>query len=274
MFAQSVYLIFASVYMCKEAVEHLLLSAGDDQQHHADHHHHSDGGILPIMLAFLSLVFVVANTLGFDNHSKLVEVTGSQLPQLTSLLPSTRTSFHVPKGKKQQPTPIDTVLSNPFSLSPIAFSIALVFPSFFLPDHQIRSFDLFLAAIQALVTFSVAYPASVALGSVLLQTSPPRGLASGIMEDFLRVMREIERHPQVLHLPPPHMWQLTPSTPMKQSLVVTLELHVRKDLDDDDVLKLSEWAWDKCARAMRSGRNASRLPEAVVPEVTIGIVKG
>lgn len=43
MFAQSVYLIFASVYMCKETVEHLLLSAGDDQQHHADHHHHFDG---------------------------------------------------------------------------------------------------------------------------------------------------------------------------------------------------------------------------------------
>ena len=138
-------------------------------------------------------------------------MTGSQLPQLTSLLPSTRTSFHVPKGKKQQPTPIDTVFSNPFSLSPIAFSIALVFPSFFLPkyvigvlcdllgyeaeslvdSHQIRSFDLFLAAVQALVTFSVAYPASVALGSVLLQTSPARGLTSGRMEAFLRVMKEV-----------------------------------------------------------------------------------
>ena len=46
MFAQSVYLIFASVYMCKETVEHLLLSAGDDQQHHADHHHHSDGYVV------------------------------------------------------------------------------------------------------------------------------------------------------------------------------------------------------------------------------------
>ena len=92
MFAQSVYLIFASVYICKETVEHLLLSAGDDQQHHADHHHHSDGyvaypteigfvtelhllyrGVLPIALAFLSLIFVVVNALGFDNHSKLVE---------------------------------------------------------------------------------------------------------------------------------------------------------------------------------------------------------
>ena len=58
-------------------------------------------------------------------------------------------------------------------------------------SHQIRSFDLFLAAVQALVTFSVAYPASVALGSVLLQTSPARGLVSGRMEAFLRVMKEV-----------------------------------------------------------------------------------
>ena len=58
-------------------------------------------------------------------------------------------------------------------------------------SHQVRSFDLFLAAVQALVTFCVAYPASVALGSVLLQTSPARGLASGRMEAFLRVMKEV-----------------------------------------------------------------------------------
>ena len=92
MFAQSIYLIFASVYICKETVEHLLLSANDDQQHHADHHHHSDGyvarpvkayfvtefhllcrGALPRVLAFLSLIFVLINALYFDNHSKLVE---------------------------------------------------------------------------------------------------------------------------------------------------------------------------------------------------------
>ena len=78
----------------------------------------------------------------------------------------------------------------------------------------------------------------------------------------------------MLHLPPPHIWQLTPSTPTKQSLVVTLELHVREDLDDDDVLKLSKWAWDRCVSSMGFGRNASRLPEGVVPEVTIGVVKG
>lgn len=51
--------------------------------------------------------------------------------------------------------------------------------------------DLVLAMIIASVTFKVAYRASVVLGTVLLQTSPPRGLASGKMEAFLRAMREV-----------------------------------------------------------------------------------
>lgn len=39
MFAQAVYLMFSSVYVCKETVEHLLLSAGGEEGHH---HHHGD----------------------------------------------------------------------------------------------------------------------------------------------------------------------------------------------------------------------------------------
>ena len=39
-YAQSVYLLFASVYVCKETVEHLLLSSGEEA---ADGHHHHHG---------------------------------------------------------------------------------------------------------------------------------------------------------------------------------------------------------------------------------------
>lgn len=39
-YAQSVYLLFASVYVCKETVEHLLLSSGEGEHHH---HHHGEG---------------------------------------------------------------------------------------------------------------------------------------------------------------------------------------------------------------------------------------
>jgi divalent metal cation (Fe/Co/Zn/Cd) transporter len=39
MFAQAVYLMFSSVYVCKESVEHLLLSASGGEGHH---HHRGD----------------------------------------------------------------------------------------------------------------------------------------------------------------------------------------------------------------------------------------
>jgi hypothetical protein len=54
-----------------------------------------------------------------------------------------------------------------------------------------RKFDLVLAAVETVVTFNVAYRASVVLGTVLLQTSPERGLSGGRMEAFLRAMKEV-----------------------------------------------------------------------------------
>ena len=41
--------------------------------------------------------------------------------------------------------------------------------------------------------FQLAYPSCKAIGSVLLQTAPARGLSAGRMESFLRAMREV-RH--------------------------------------------------------------------------------
>lgn len=58
-------------------------------------------------------------------------------------------------------------------------------------SYQHRSFDLLLAGIETVVTFYLAYPAAVALGAVLLQTAPARGLPGGRMEAFLRAMREV-----------------------------------------------------------------------------------
>lgn len=80
MFAQSVYLIFASVYMCKEAVEHLLLSAGDDQQHHADHHHHSDGYALCPQRSISSLNSIQGNI----THNACIPVPGVRRHQHAS----------------------------------------------------------------------------------------------------------------------------------------------------------------------------------------------
>ena len=175
---------------------------------------------------------------------------------------------------------------------------------------QHRTCDLVLASLVTLVTGKVAYRASVVLGTVLLQTAPPRGLPAGRMEAFLRAMREVrlfvvsfarlacsvsylpasflfvirkvERHPQVLHLPAPHIWQLTPAPAgagaKGDPLVVTLELHVREDLGDDDVLALTRWAWERCVGALGGvgagvgGMGMGMGGEGA--EVTVGVVRG
>jgi len=99
-------------------------------------------------------------------------------------------------------------------------------------------------------------------------------------------MREIERHPQVLHLPAPHFWQLTPtllnpdgygarhfkSLGPTQRLVTTIDLHVEKDLSDEDCKKLTKWAWERCMSAFRLGMgDGAGECEALV---NVGIVRG
>ena len=68
-----------------------------------------------------------------------------------------------------------------------------------LRSAQHRAVDLVSASIIAGLTFKVAYRASVVLGTVLLQTSPPRGLTSGKMEAFLRAMREVRLYDLFLY---------------------------------------------------------------------------
>lgn len=93
-------------------------------------------------------------------------------------------------------------------------------------------------------------------------------------------MREMERHPQIMHLPAPHIWQVFPisespfSTKQNMSsvsLVVTLELHVKEDLSDEEVLALTHWAQDKCVSALGGSKNDLGDPTV---EVTVGVVKG
>ncbi|KAF5373423.1 hypothetical protein D9615_009454 [Tricholomella constricta] len=281
MFAQAVYLMFSSVYVCKETVEHLLLSAGGGEGHH---HHHGDedeslvGIEFPVILAFITLISIIGTSLLYDNHAKLVNVTGNRIPALRTVIRSLSSSS---RSQSHDPPPTSAfgiMISNPFVASPLLFASAILTVALLVPNHQHRACDLLLAALITVVTFNLAFKACTILGTVLLQTSPARGTAGGgKMDAFLRAMREVERHPQVVHLPAPHIWQLAPLPQSHaagvESLVVTMELHVRHDLGDEDVLALTRWAWEKCAGALGVGREGGR-EGGKRPEVTVGIVRG
>jgi len=275
-----VYLIFASVYVCKEAVEHLLLSHGEGHHHHRGDE--SELGIeFPTGLVISAFLSLIGTSLGFDNNSRLIDATANRIPSLSSLVQSLRYASK-PYSSRPPPPPPPTSLigktaSNPYTAVPVGVAFGVLSIPSLVDLSQQRPADLFLAAVLAVVTFSIAYPAALALGKVLLQTAPERGTADGRMEAFLRTMRDLERHPQVLHLPPPHIWQLTPAAQGRPwnakfeeplaTLVVTLELHVRGDMDDAGILELTRWAWERCMGVLRDGGGG-------VAEVTVGVVRG
>jgi len=270
LFAQSIYLLFTSVYVLKEAVEHIMLSASSAAEHTSDshHHHHSSDAsesMFPSTFLWLPFFSLILSSAIFDNHSKLAGAAGHSLPSLSSLLQTTQSPFHMSLSAMYR------IFSNPFTLSPLVFTSCLIFTAYFIETAHHPLVDLLVSSLETVVTFSLAYPAAIALGKVLLQTAPERGLPAGQTEAFLRVMRELERHPQILHLPAPHLWQLTPAAPSSvegagaAELVATVELHVKPEVDDATVLELTKYVWEKCTAAL--GREHCG-------GVTVGVVRG
>lgn len=96
-FVQTIYLLFAAVYVCKESIEHALLEGGDEgapatpapahvqeasgggsavlgAAGSGGHHHHDDGrGVeLPVVLLVLATIACLFSNLVLGNHAKLV----------------------------------------------------------------------------------------------------------------------------------------------------------------------------------------------------------
>ncbi|KAJ3511983.1 hypothetical protein NMY22_g15474 [Coprinellus aureogranulatus] len=100
MFAQAVYLMFSSVYVCKEAVEHLLLSTGGQEGHH---HHSGDedphSGIeFPTIIMFLTIASLLASAFFYENNIQLVNLSSNRLPTLDAFI-----SLYFSKWSNQQP---------------------------------------------------------------------------------------------------------------------------------------------------------------------------
>ncbi|KIM28162.1 hypothetical protein M408DRAFT_329541 [Serendipita vermifera MAFF 305830] len=335
LFAQAVYLLFSAVYICKETLEHALLSAGDA----GHHHHHSPGqGIESSALnypsTFLWLSFIslsLSSTLHKTNHA-ILSASGLSLPSFRALYRLFTSAFNPSSAPVSPSAPLrassSLLLSNPYTLFPLTCTLLLLLLSTLpLRPEMLRKADMLLAGIEALGTVYLAWPACQTLGAVLLQTAPSRETPNtqsskemmtatkGTMEALLRTMKEIERHPLVMHLPAPHVWQLSP--PMTSSytsetikrdedgirprlanghthgharmlshspsfarlrgpvstgtsvktgsgkVIVTLELHVGKELEDVECLELTRWAWQKCVSALGQGEEG----------ITVGIVR-
>ncbi|ORY73821.1 cation efflux family-domain-containing protein [Leucosporidium creatinivorum] len=274
-FSQAIYLLFSAVYVCKESVEHvLLLHGGNDEEgaHGAGHGGmgHGDAGmvgsnaaagpeegiILPIVLLSLSALFSLISAIALRNHQSLANAVA---PSGLSLTRS--------RTRATEPSLLDAV-TNPFTATVLVFSVGLVVSAHTIPGIQLAPLDKVVALLQSIAMFYVAYPAAVATGQVLLQTSPPGQSAQ--MSAIESGVRDIENHPLVVEVKPPHIWQLTPhsatapssntssSTSSKLSadaspLIATLVITVRPDASDSDILTITQLARDRCGPALKLG---------------------
>jgi len=154
--------MFSAVYVFKETVEHLLLSAGEGHHHHpGDEDVELYGWVVPscvrvgkwliegtrikfpLLLVFITFISLIATSMLYGNHSKLVNgtrskvsfsageltprlacpVTGNELPPLQALFNSSRyryTNLH-----SEPPSRLARMLSNPYSIAPILISACI-----------------------------------------------------------------------------------------------------------------------------------------------------
>ncbi|KAG2076121.1 hypothetical protein BDR04DRAFT_987699, partial [Suillus decipiens] len=289
LFAQCVYLMFAGVYVAKEAVEHILLSTGHghgEMGNDGHHHHRGDerpemlGLCYPLGLVIMVLLSLLATSIVFEHHDVLVRVTNKHihLPSPLSLFQRSRLppSFSVP-GRGQPQAPWERILRNPYALPPILFCLAILAGEMVLNVAHYTPFDLSLATLQVIITTHVAYAACTVLGGVLLQTAPAAsfGGVESKMESFWRVVREIERHEHVTSLPAPHVWQVCPpgqgeTRGPEPQLIITLSPHVPSSLRDEEVLKFTRWA---CKRVRGAFVGDGMRGLGVEVEVCVGVIR-
>ncbi|KAG2337274.1 hypothetical protein BDR05DRAFT_848702, partial [Suillus weaverae] len=299
LFAQCVYLMFAGVYVAKEAVEHILLSAGHGEMGNDGHHHHWGDEVpemlglrYPLGLVIIALLSLLVTSVVFDHHDVLVRVTNKHihLPRPLSLFQRSRLppSFSVP-GRGQAQAPWERILRNPYALPPILFCVVILGGEMVLNIAHYTPFDLSLATLQVIITIHVAHAACIVLGGVLLQTAPAASFAMSVggigtkgtntleskMESFWRVVREIERHEHVTSLPAPHVWQVCPPGQREMrgpepQLIITLSPHVPSSLRDEEVLKFTRWA---CERVRGAFVGDGARGGGVEVEVCVGILR-
>ncbi|KAI8377007.1 cation efflux family-domain-containing protein [Blakeslea trispora] len=203
--ANTIFLLFGTMYTTKESLEHLLL-----ENHHAStEHHHAPS--YPFGLLFLLLIAIggsVFSSVNLKNHQQLVQLIKQSPPS------------HYNESLLQ------VLMSNIFSFSIVA-SGSLVFLVYLL-GMSTPNFDKCIAFGEAGLMLYLGGPTAVALGKVLLQTMPD-SLVHTIGPQLRQVQQQV---PYVITIDKVHFWQNAYGR-----LIGTLEIHVRPEAEEDAVMQ-------------------------------------
>ncbi|GAA5867096.1 hypothetical protein JCM1840_001482 [Sporobolomyces johnsonii] len=275
-FSQAIYLLFSAVYVCKESVEHVLLLHGPedtDGAHGAGHGGvgHGEGRAVsssavegritfPLVVLALSTLLALLSAAFFRTHAGLSR----------SIRPTILSRSPLPD---ERPSLLHHV-TNPFTLTVAVFGAGLFGAATVLPSAQLAPFDKVVALLESLAMFYIAYPAALATGQVLLQTSPPPHSAEA--RALQQALHDIENLPLVSALEAPHAWQLLAASPSASpstdadddtpQTVVTVTVLAKRDTSDKDLLEITRFAQERC-RTSGGGNKVRRDVTVAVKRV-------
>ncbi|AFR92968.2 hypothetical protein C343_00854 [Cryptococcus neoformans C23] len=200
-FAQSLFLVFAAVYIAKESIEQVILGSGAHDHAVGGHGHegsHSHGGESERSFPhFLLLCAAAASTFSgaaLGNHCKLVDAVGS--------LFLTPTYLSLPIVSRYS-----ALLANPFSLTVVTSSLGILLSTMIVPPSSLHSLDALISLLLTLFTSSLSYPPTIFFAHILLQTAPPSSTPQ--MIGLKRALREIKEDRRVLGLGIVRCWAVS-----------------------------------------------------------------
>ncbi|KAI7871918.1 cation efflux protein [Spinellus fusiger] len=210
-----IYLLFATMYNTKEALEHFLLegSHGAHDAHASQANHSISFGLFIVVCMGLVATFV--SSVGLQNHEYFVQY----LRSTNSTHSGAYTANH-----SNDNSPFSVLLSNVYSLSIVGCGISILLVSLF--SSLTPSLDKIIALAESVVMFFLAYPTAVALAKVLLQMTP-----ESVRQGVEARLMEIRQDPRITAIDRVHFWQNTYG-----HCVGTLEVHIRPEADESSVL--------------------------------------
>lgn len=229
LFSQALFLLFSAIYVCKEAVEHVLMthphsSEGAGGSHLGHSERHQSEMEVSCSLVGSALALVLFSALVTTNHNSLSQISA---------------------GLVGRPAVTPAIL-NPFSTLTLGFGILIMGAACFISPNQSGKADGLIAILMVFVITKLVWPVLELTAQVLLQTAPVGSHGGREVTELERRLSDLQNDPQraavlkshLIRVDAPKLWRLTvaPHAP----LVCTLSLEASPTSSAVDRLRLSE----------------------------------
>ncbi|CAI2191578.1 6530_t:CDS:2 [Funneliformis geosporum] len=194
-FMNTLYLLFVALYMLKEGLEHFILETSEE---HVEGHSPD----FPMVWVLSALGATLISAIGYRNHKGF-----SALSRSTSSMIGTQ--------------------SNLFTLATLLCGASVILVGVLTEqNHSLGWLDKLVSILESILMFYLAGPVAVALGKILLQTTPDIELRS-----LEACLREIQLDPTILSLTATHFWANSYG-----QLVGTICVQIKPDANEQTVL--------------------------------------